>query len=104
MAKAREAKTVDAYEMKAEDKELYAGFCTRVIADGFVPAEILRNAFGDEAYTRCIAVLFRTWRMFREVRRKWTDGNDAPDHRRRWPHGFGAQAFRVDSVRYGVRD
>src|ERR1035437_360790 len=66
----------ESYTMNEGDKELYARFCTRIVAEGFMPADVLRKEFGDEGYTRCIAVLFRTWRMLREVRRKWTDGND----------------------------
>ena len=73
----KEKKAAETQNVATEqEQEMYASFCTRIVADGFVPAEVLRNDFGDETYTKCIAVLFRTWRLLRECRRKWTDGED----------------------------
>jgi hypothetical protein len=49
----------------------------KVKAEGFVPAEDLKAEFGPEKFTRGVAVLYRDFRMFREVRRAWKDGVDA---------------------------
>lgn len=58
------------------DAESIANMALKVKAEGFVPAEDLKAEFGPEKYTRGIAVLFRDFRMFREVRRPWKDGTD----------------------------
>lgn len=58
------------------DSESIADMALKVKAEGFVPAEGLKLAFGPERFTRGIAVLYRDFRMFREVRRAWKDGAD----------------------------
>jgi hypothetical protein len=59
------------------DAESIAAIALKVKAEGFVPASILFETFGPEKATRGIAVLYRDFRMFREVRRAWTDGKEA---------------------------
>lgn len=58
------------------DAESIANFALKVKAEGFVPAEDLKLQFGPEKYTKGLAVLYRDFRMFREVRRPWKDGVD----------------------------
>lgn len=55
------------------DAESIANMALKVKAEGFVPADDLKSEFGPEKFTRGIAVLFRDFRMFREVRRPWKD-------------------------------
>lgn len=59
------------------DAETIAAVALKVKAEGFVPVSVLREQFGPEKSTQAIAVLFRDFRMFREVRRPWTDGKEA---------------------------
>jgi hypothetical protein len=59
------------------DVESIANIALKVKAEGFVPAADLKREFGPEKFTRGIAVLYRDYRMFREVRRAWTDGTEA---------------------------
>jgi hypothetical protein len=58
------------------DRESIVNMALKVKAEGFVPAETLKAEFGPETFTRCIAILYRDFRMFREVSRPWTDGVD----------------------------
>jgi hypothetical protein len=58
------------------DSESIANMALKVKAEGFVPAEGLKVEFGPEKFTRGVAVLYRDFRMFREVRRAWKDGVD----------------------------
>lgn len=58
------------------DSESIANMALKVKAEGFVPAEDLKGEFGPEKFTRGVAVLYRDFRMFREVRRAWKDGVD----------------------------
>lgn len=58
------------------DAESIANIALKVKAEGFVPAEDLKTEFGPEKFTRGIAVLYRDFRMFREVRRAWKNGAD----------------------------
>ncbi len=58
------------------DSESIANMALKVKAEGFVPAEDLKTEFGPEKFTRGVAVLYRDFRMFREVRRAWKDGVD----------------------------
>lgn len=58
------------------DAESIANMALKVKAEGFVPAEDLKTEFGPEKFTRGVAVLYRDFRMFREVRRPWKDGTD----------------------------
>ena len=58
------------------DSEAIANMALKVKAEGFVPAEDLKMEFGPEKFTRGVAVLYRDFRMFREVRRAWKDGVD----------------------------
>ncbi len=58
------------------DSESIANMALKVKAEGFVPAEDLKTDFGPEKFTRGVAVLYRDFRMFREVRRAWKDGVD----------------------------
>lgn len=55
------------------DAESIANMALKVKAEGFVPAEDLKRDFGPDKFTRGIAVLFRDFRMFREVHRPWKD-------------------------------
>ena len=55
------------------DSATIAAIALKVKAEGFVPASILRDEFGPEKCTQGIAVLYRDFRMFREVRRPWTN-------------------------------
>jgi hypothetical protein len=56
------------------DADSIARMALKVKAEGFVPAHVLRGEFGPEKSTQGVAVLFRDFRMFREVRRPWTGG------------------------------
>jgi hypothetical protein len=58
------------------DAESIAAMALKVKAEGFVPAEGLKVEFGGEKFTRGVAVLYRDFRMFREVRRPWKDGTE----------------------------
>lgn len=58
------------------DAESIANMALKVKAEGFVPAEDLKAEFGPEKFTKGIAVLYRDFRMFREVRRPWNGGVD----------------------------
>lgn len=53
------------------DAETLSRIALKVKAEGFAPAADLKAEFGAEAFTRGIALLFRDFRMFREVRRPW---------------------------------
>lgn len=59
------------------DAETISRMALKVKAEGFVPGAVLKEEFGPERFTQAIAVLFRDFRMFREVRRAWTDGKEA---------------------------
>jgi hypothetical protein len=59
------------------DAKSISDIALKVKAEGFVPAEVLKREFGAEHFTRGIAVLYRDFRMFREVRRPWKDDQDA---------------------------
>ncbi len=60
------------------DAESIAAIALKVKAEGFVPASVLYETFGTEKTTRGVAVLYRDFRMFREVRRPWgEDGKEA---------------------------
>lgn len=59
------------------DRESLLNMAMKVKAEGFIPAAALKAEFGPEAFTRGVAVLYRDYRMFREVRRPWKDDNDA---------------------------
>ena len=63
------------HDITAEDRELFMSVCQLVIARGFVSAEDLTTQYGAEATTKAIAVLYRTHRMMREVRRPGEGGN-----------------------------
>ncbi len=65
------------HEVRHDDKDLYLSFATRIVANGFASAEELRDEYGAEAFTKCVASLFRTHRALREVRRPWKDEKDA---------------------------
>jgi hypothetical protein len=72
MAK-KEPKIYDVSKGASADRDLYLSFVTKIVSSGFVSAAELRTEFGGEAFTKCIAVLFRTHRMLREVPRKAGD-------------------------------
>lgn len=55
------------------DVETLKAMAMKVMAEGFVPAEALKEEFGPQKSTQGIAVLFRQFRMFREVNRPWKD-------------------------------
>lgn len=60
------------------DADSIAAIALKVKAEGFVPASVLRETFGPDKSTQGIAVLYRDFRMFREVRRPWgEDGKEA---------------------------
>lgn len=59
------------------DADSIAAIALKVKAEGFVPQSALAQEFGPEKTTQGIAVLYRDFRMFREVRRPWTDGKEA---------------------------
>lgn len=62
----------DGYDYSAIEK-----IALKVKAEGFVPLADLRTEFGADEVTKAIAILYRDYRMFREVRRQWKDGRDA---------------------------
>jgi hypothetical protein len=74
--KAKEAKPTADVTVRY-DTESIANMALKVKAEGFIPAVDLKAEFGPEKFTRGIAVLYRDFRMFREVRRAWKDGQDA---------------------------
>lgn len=53
------------------DSEALAAIALKVKSEGFVPQTAMLEQFGPEKTTQGIAVLFRDFRMFREVRRPW---------------------------------
>lgn len=59
------------------DVDTIAAVALKVKAEGFVPVSVLQDQFGADKTTQAIAVLYRDFRMFREVRRPWTDGETA---------------------------
>src|SRR5262245_16589339 len=67
-------KTKIVQQVNDSDREVLVNFATKIVAGGFVPAEELEREFGPQDYTKTIAILFRTWRMLREVRRRWKEG------------------------------
>lgn len=58
------------------DSESIANMALKVKAEGFVPSEDLKREFGAEKFTRCIAILYTDFRMFRRVTRPWKDDQD----------------------------
>ena len=58
------------------DVDTISRMALKVKAEGFVPAADLKAEFGPEKFTQGIAVLFRDFRMFREVRRAWKNGDE----------------------------
>jgi hypothetical protein len=58
------------------DKASMMEIALQVKSQGFVPAETLKANFGPEKFTRAIAVLYRDYRLFREVRRPWEGGEN----------------------------
>lgn len=80
MATKKETKKETAVEAAVTiqyDTDSIANMALKIKAEGFVPAEDLKREFGPEKFTRGIAVLYRDFRMFREVRRPWKNGTDA---------------------------
>lgn len=69
MNKNRSAKTEEPTTAKY-DAESLSKIALKVKAEGFVPATDLKAEFGPEKFTQAIAILYRDFRMFREVRRK----------------------------------
>lgn len=57
------------------EPETLAAAAVRVQAEGFVPSEVLKADLGPEKYTKVIAILYRQWRFFREVRRPGANGD-----------------------------
>ena len=56
------------------DVQTLQQMAAKVAAEGFVPADALKEEFGPTKFTQGIAVLFRQFRMFREVTRPWGEG------------------------------
>lgn len=77
---ARPKKTAEPAEAQKRvvkyDAETIAAIALKVKAEGFVPASELQKEFGADKTTQGIAVLYRDFRMFREVRRPWKDGKE----------------------------
>lgn len=59
------------------DPQAIANIGIEVKSQGFVPRSVLDEKFGADKVTRAIAVLYRDFRMFREVRRPWKDEQEA---------------------------
>lgn len=60
------------------DADALARMALDVKASGFLPGAYLRERFGADAYTQGVALLYRDFRLFREVRRPWgDDGKEA---------------------------
>ena len=59
------------------DAEAIANIAMEVKAQGFIPRSMLDEKFGADKVTQAIAVLYRDFRMFREVRRPWKDEQNA---------------------------
>mgnify|MGYP001577781355 CR=1 FL=1 len=59
------------------DAQAIANIAMEVKSQGFVPRSVLDEKFGPDKVTQGIAVLYRDFRMFREVRRPWKDDQDA---------------------------
>jgi|SRR6185295_969548 len=58
------------------DVELLRKFALKICAEGFVPGDVLKEEFDGEGFTVGIAVLYRQFRMLREVRRPWKDDQE----------------------------
>lgn len=56
------------------DAEAIANIALKVKASGFVPVSVLQKEFGEDKVTQAVAILFRDFRLFREVRRPWKNG------------------------------
>lgn len=55
------------------DPEVLAKICVKIKAEGFIPKTDLLAEFGPEDVTRAIAIIYRDYRLVREVRRPWKD-------------------------------
>lgn len=59
------------------DAQAIANIAMEVKAQGFLPRSVLDEKFSPDKVTQAIAVLYRDFRMFREVRRPWKDEQNA---------------------------
>lgn len=97
------------------DAETLAQLATKVKAEGFVPISVLRDEFGHQKVTQAGAVLYRDFRLFREVRRAWTDGKEvlgwewanagiSPTQAKKVPADLGFMVQMTQSVRSRYAD
>jgi hypothetical protein len=54
-----------------EEATKLSNICMKIKAAGFLPQSDLYEALGDELATKAIAILYRQFRLFREVNRPW---------------------------------
>ena len=59
------------------DTETILAIALKVKGEGFVPVSVLRDEFGPEKTTQGVAILYRDFRLFREVRRAWKEDGEA---------------------------
>lgn len=69
--KALDKKAPAVIEEELFDSKLLGQICMKVKGDGFVPREVLEETYGHAETSQAIALLYRTYRIFTEVRRKW---------------------------------
>lgn len=72
------------------DVETIHAVALKVKAEGFVPASVLQQEFGPAKTTQAIAVLYRDFRLFREVRRPWEGGTNVLGYE--WANEYISQA------------
>lgn len=73
-------------QLDKKEREELVGMAARIMAKGFVPHHVLRSEFNDKVHTVFSAIAFRQYRVVREVRRPWEEGETAigfeiADHR-----------------------
>lgn len=75
--KVREKQTDKPIAEVVYDEQALSEIATEVKSQGFVPRSVLNEKFEVHKVTQAIAIFYRDFRMFREVRRPWKDDQNA---------------------------
>jgi len=67
---------VSVVDVSKLNPEILHKIAERVFTSGFVPEALLYEEFGPEEVTKAIALLHRTYRLWVQVRRPWTDAKE----------------------------